>query len=333
VEKYWASLNVEGWMGYVLKEKLKFLKVRIKEWNRWEFGKMDDSIRVLVLRIRDLDLKGEQGLLLTSEVEERKKCFGDLWRLLKCKDVLIRQRSRVKWLKDGDSNSKYFHGCLKARQRRNAISCLRVGERWVDTTSEIFEEVTNFFKSHFSAIPVSRPKLDGVVFPVISEGENVMLTAPFCWEEIEGVVMNSDGNKSPGPDGFNFAFLKKFWYLLKGEVRILFDQFFSNANLPKGLLSYSITLIPKVACPSSLGEFRPISLLGCIYKLIAKVLAARLAKVMDSVVASTQSAFVKGRNLVDGVMVVNEVIDFAKKSRRACFVLKVDFEKAYDSVD
>jgi hypothetical protein len=175
--------------------------------------------------------------------------------------------------------------------------------------------------------------LDGVVFPVISEGENVMLTAPFCWEEIEGVVMNSDGNKSPGPDEFNFAFLKKFWYLLKGEVRILFDQFFSNANLPKGLLSYFITLIPKVACPSSLGEFRPISLLGCIYKLIAKVLAARLAKVMDSVVASTQSAFVKGRNLVDGVMVVNEVIDFAKKSGRACFVLKVDFEKAYDSVD
>jgi hypothetical protein len=54
---------------------------------------------------------------------------------------------------------------------------------------------------------------------------------------------------------------------------------------------------------------------------------------MDSVVASTQSAFVKGRNLVDGVMVVNEVIDLAKKSGKASLVLKMDFEKAYDSVD
>jgi hypothetical protein len=54
---------------------------------------------------------------------------------------------------------------------------------------------------------------------------------------------------------------------------------------------------------------------------------------MDSVVATTQSAFVKGRNLVDGVMVVNEIIDLAKKSGRSCLVLKVDFEKAYDSVD
>jgi hypothetical protein len=88
-----------------------------------------------------------------------------------------------------------------------------------------------------------------------------------------------------------------------------------------------------VARPSSLGEFRAISLLGCLYKIIAKVLAARLSKVMDSVVASTQSAFVKGRNLVDGVMVVNEVIDLAKKSGKASLVLKMDFEKAYDSVD
>jgi 2-methylisocitrate lyase-like PEP mutase family enzyme len=54
---------------------------------------------------------------------------------------------------------------------------------------------------------------------------------------------------------------------------------------------------------------------------------------MDSVVATTQSAFVKGRNLVDGVMVLNEVLDLAKKMGRACLVLKVDFEKAYGSVD
>ncbi|KAK2369529.1 hypothetical protein QL285_082658 [Trifolium repens] len=96
---------------------------------------------------------------------------------------------------------------------------------------------------------------------------------------------------------------------------------------------HTLSLIPKVTCPSSLGEFRPISLLGCLYKIVAKVLAARLAKVMDSLVATTQSAFIKGRNLVDGVMVINEVIDLAKKSGRACIILKVDFEKAYESVE
>ncbi|MCH93789.1 transposon TX1 putative protein, partial [Trifolium medium] len=101
-----------------------------------------------------------------------------------------------------------------------------------------------------------------------------MLSEPFSLEEIEHVVRRSDGNKSPGPDGYNFAFIKSFWSLIKGEVRIMFDQFHGNASLPKSLLSYFITLIPKVRGPSTLGVFRPISLLGCLYKLIAKVLAA-----------------------------------------------------------
>jgi hypothetical protein len=63
------------------------------------------------------------------------------------------------------------------------------------------------------------------------------------------------------------------------------------------------------------------------------VLARRLAKVMDSVIGSNQSAFIKGRNLVDGVVVVNEVVDLAKRTNRECLIFKVDFEKAYDSVD
>jgi hypothetical protein len=121
--------------------------------------------------------------------------------------------------------------------------------------------------------------------------------------------------------------------MLKGEVRILFDQFHGNASLSKSFLSYFVALIPKVRPSFGVTDFRPISLLGCLYKLIAKVLTARLSNVMDSLVNSTQSAFIKGRNLVDGVVVVNEVLDVAKKTGRECMVFKVDFEKAYDSVD
>jgi hypothetical protein len=120
---------------------------------------------------------------------------------------------------------------------------------------------------------------------------------------------------------------------MKYDVRILFDQFHGNESLPRSLFSYFITLIPKVHSPQELREFRPISLLGSIYKLVAKVLAARLAKVIGLLIPSTQSAFIKGRSLVEGVVAVNETIDYAKKARKSCLVLKVDFEKAYDSVD
>jgi hypothetical protein len=99
------------------------------------------------------------------------------------------------------------------------------------------------------------------------------------------------------------------------------------------MFSYFLTLIPKVSSPQNLGDFRPISLIGCLYKLVANVLAARLAKVIGELIPNTQSAFIKGRQLVDGVLVVNEVIDYAKKSGKECVIFKVDFEKAYDSVD
>jgi len=151
--------------------------------------------------------------------------------------------------------------------------------------------------------------LDEVQFNKLYDEENEVLIAPFSMLEIEAVVMDSDGNKSPGPDGFNFAFVKEFWFLIKEEVRIMFDQFHGNEVIPKGMLAYFVALISKVSSPMAMKDYRPISLLGCLYKILAKVLAKRLAGVMNSIISPTQSAFLKGRNLVDGVLVANELVD------------------------
>lgn len=157
--------------------------------------------------------------------------------------------------------------------------------------------------------------------------------APFSLLKMEAVVRDSDGNKSPGPNGFNFAFIKEFWYLIKDEVRIMFDQFHANEILLKSMLAFFVTLIPKVSSPMDLKDFRPIFLLGCLYKLLAKVLARRLERVMNSIITPAQSAFLKGRHLVDGVLAINELVDYAKKAKKECLIFKVDFEKAYDLVN
>lgn len=113
----------------------------------------------------------------------------------------------------------------------------------------------------------------------------------------------------------------------------MFDQFHGNEVFPREMLAYFVALIPKVLSPMALRDFRPISLLGSLYKILAKVLARRLAVVMNSIISSSQSAFLKGRHLVDGVLVVNEVVDHAIKIKSRCLILKVDLEKAYDSVE
>jgi hypothetical protein len=236
-------------------------------------------------------------------------------------------------LKEGDTNSKYFHRCVKARTSRNSIKALKVEGEWYQTPGDVRKVIVDYFKRHVEGGEWERPTLEGVHFNSIDELGKRSLIAPFLLEEIEKVVKESDGDKSPGPDGFNFAFFKHFWYLVKNKIRIFFDQFHGNGALPRGLLSYFVALIPKVKNPSCVKEFRPISLLGSLYKLLSKVLAAHLSKVMNPIISASQSAFLKGRHLVEGVLIINEVVDLAKRKKKECLILKVDFEKAYDSVD
>jgi hypothetical protein len=112
-----------------------------------------------------------------------------------------------------------------------------------------------------------------------------------------------------------------------------FVEFHRNGKLTKGVNWTFIALIPKVDSPQRLADFRPISLVGCMYKVLAKVLANRLRHVLDFVVSDAQSAFVSGKQILDGILIANEVVDEARCLNKELLLFKVDFEKAYDSID
>ena len=110
------------------------------------------------------------------------------------------------------------------------------------------------------------------------------------------------------------------------------DEFYINGSFPKGSNASILALIPKIKDPQSLNDYRPISLIGCVYKIVAEILAKRLALVLSHLIDERQTAFMKGRHILHGVMIANEVIAEAKLRKKPCIVFKVDFEKAYDSV-
>ncbi|XP_019418409.1 PREDICTED: uncharacterized protein LOC109329191 [Lupinus angustifolius] len=180
----------------------------------------------------------------------------------------------------------------------------------------------------------NRPSLDGIEFNGISAEDNHFLTSRFEEEEIKEAVWSCEGDKSPGPDGFNFTFIKKSWDCVKSDIIAMVDDFYIFGDLARGCNASFIVLIPKSSSPQGLGDFRPISLVGCIHKLISKLLVGRLKRVIHSVISDCQTAFIKGRNIMDGVVIANEIIDQARKKKDGnCFIFKVDFEKAYDSVN
>lgn len=139
--------------------------------------------------------------------------------------------------------------------------------------------------------------------------------------------------KASGPDGFNFSFVKKAWTIMREDMLNFFADFYDHATLARGINCTFITLIPKVDGASCFKEFRPISMVGCIYKILAKVLANRLRKVLPTIIGETQAAFVGGKQILDGVFIANKVIDSWKKRKNEGLVLKIDFEKAYDNVN
>ncbi|GJU96537.1 putative RNA-directed DNA polymerase, eukaryota, reverse transcriptase zinc-binding domain protein [Tanacetum coccineum] len=151
-------------------------------------------------------------------------------------------------------------------------------------------------------------------------------------EEIKEAVWDCGSSKAPGPDGFSFAFVKKYWDIIKKDLHDFINSFFTSCDIPYGANSSFFTLIPKVNNHTLITDFRPISLIGIHYKIIAKILANRLSKVIHKIVSKEQSAFIAGRQILDGPIILSEIIEWHKQRKKQLLNFKVDFEKAFDSI-
>ena len=110
-------------------------------------------------------------------------------------------------------------------------------------------------------------------------------------------------------------------------------DFHSTGKMVRGFNPSFVALIPKVDNPQLLSEYRPISLIGSMYKILAKLLSIRLSAILQNVISESQSTFLHGCSISDGILISNEVIDEAKKLNKEVIFFKVDFAKAFASVE
>jgi hypothetical protein len=271
------------------------IKGSLKEWHQRHSQNLAGRCSSVKERMDFLDTKGETSALDDDEVAELHDLSVNLHSLSRVQTSMCWQQARLRWLKEGDANTKFFNGIMSARRRRNTIQLLQVNGSQVTGVQDIRSAVFTYFSSHFKRMVEVRPGVYNLPFRRLSVIEAGSLTRPFTVDEVKQAVWDCDSNKSPGPDGISFGFLKKFWTDIKVDFLRFVMEFHRNGRLPKGVNTTFIALIPKIDSPQRLNDFRPISLVGCMYKVLANILANRLRAVIGSAVSDSQSAFVKGK--------------------------------------
>ena len=174
--------------------------------------------------------------------------------------------------------------------------------------------------------------MDGLDFACIEEEERQSLEKEFTKEEVIQVLREMEGDKAPGPDGFTMTFFQKCWSVEK-DVMDVFEYFHQHFVFEQSMNASFLTLIPKKCNAVNIKDFRPISLVESVYKLLSKVLANRLRAVLDNLISETQNSFVGGRQILDSMLIANKCLDSRLKSQLPGVVCKLDIEKAYDHVN
>ena len=162
---------------------------------------------------------------------------------------------------------------------------------------------------------------------------NNMLQEVFTQDEVDRAVFQMEALKASGPDGMPPLFFQHYWKFIGDEVLAAVLNCLNSGSFPQSLNNTFITLIPKVKSPTLVSEFLPISLCNILYKIVSKVVANKLKRIIPNLILKSQSAFQLDKAISANILVAFETLHHMKnhKSKKMGFLaLKLDMSKAYD---
>lgn len=183
---------------------------------------------------------------------------------------MVKQRAKIKWLRYGDGNNKYFHASIKSRQQSKFMHNIQKEDGTViHTQKELENEVLAFYTKLMGTTAAELEGIDTNAMrggPQLNADQRDLLTHPVTENEIVIALKGIDNDKSPGIDGYGAYFYKKAWPIIGNDVIIAIKDFFVNNRMYKPSNCSMVTLIPKHNGVKGIKHYRPIDCCSTLYK-------------------------------------------------------------------
>ena len=255
-------------------------------------------------------------------------------------------RARVQWRVDGEKPSKYFCNLEKFNALQKYIPRLKVKnssnkETIITEQKKIELELYKFYQGLYRSqeaklkiLTIERfLETENSAHPKLSENQAQQLEGTLTLEEATNYMKKCRSDASPGSSGFTGAFYKLFWRNLKSFIVDSLNHAYETGNLSISQKLGIIILLPKPDKDKMLlSNWRPISLLNHIYKILSGALAERLKPALPHIIHSDQKGFVSGRYIGECIRNTYDIIEYAKSKNLSGLLLLIDFEKAFDSI-
>ena len=321
------------YMKYKIRQfSIKFSKQLAKERHQKE--------KDLQEKIAHLEEKGNREHLSDKEQETLAKFKMNLEEIYRYKVQGEIMRSRIEQIEHDEKSTAFFFRRSKTNYEKKTIEELEINGNVTDDSHKIANEIKLFYSKLYSTTQNEtapslweyNEKLEGIRHLTLEEKET--LNDELTTEELAKALQGFKDNKSPGNDGLSAEFFKTFWKDIGGKLLETIKFSTIKGELPISFRRGIITLLPKPNKDSlQIKNYRPISLLNCDYKILAKSIANRLGKYIPTIINRDQTGFVAGRYIGQNIRAIDDVMWYAKQHNLSGLVMQLDFEKAYDSIE
>lgn len=307
------------------------LHKKLRSWDKERFGRLAQRIELGRKAVLLYDRLEELRPLSQEEFKRRQGLRNTIFELANIEEKRWLQRSRCLWLREGDNNTRYFHKFASSRATKNAITSLN--HEGVTITNQT--DILKAFQDHLKALLGSSSETATVnlakLYPVGLDLNH--LAAEFSEKEVHLAIKGLAPNRASGPDGLSNEFVKTYWEIIKPDLMKLFQQFYEGSLDLSEYNRAKVIFLAKNEGADTVRDYRPISIINIIPKIISKVLANRLSGSLPVLISTRQSAFLKGRFISENFIATRELLHHTAHTKRPAIFTKIDFSKAFDSLN